>query len=223
MQSNLLLGSRARPERDIDSQAKPNGNMQHADARKQSTGGATSFNPAWPTARIALTSQPPSNLSKSVALSQIHLDCMIWGAESISGSRTVGTKITKALRLMVQHGSRANAPHTSFGLVPGEMMRGMSGHQTATVTTPMCDTLPTASGSHCPPEECRRRTSHEIHPADRTVCGHELSVICGVCSRKARAKGRASLFRVAAGRRDDQRRVLVPLWSAQHGRNPCRR
>src|SRR5260370_791552 len=58
MQSNLSLGSRPQRERHIGSQAKPNGNMQRAVARKQSTGGAISFSPAWPIARIAMISRP---------------------------------------------------------------------------------------------------------------------------------------------------------------------
>src|SRR6266481_7078792 len=104
MQSNLSLGSRAQRERHIGSQAKPNGNMQRAEARKQSTGGEISFNPAWPIARIAMRSQPPSNRSRLAALSQIRLDCTIWAAVSISGSRTAGTRITRALRQTVQRG-----------------------------------------------------------------------------------------------------------------------
>src|SRR5258706_16081598 len=132
MPSNLSLGLRVQRERRTGFQAKQNGSMPHAEARKQSTGGVINFNQAWPIARIARTLQPPSNRSRPAALSQIRLDCMIWVAVSISGSRTAGTKITRALRQMVRHGSRADAPHTSSALVPGETMRGMSARHTVT-------------------------------------------------------------------------------------------
>src|SRR5258706_6792116 len=109
----------------------------------------------------------------------------------------------------------------SFGLVPGRTTPVMSGHQTATVTTPTCDILPTDSASHCLLDyRALERTYHEDRPADRAVRGHDLFVVGSVCSRKAGAKGCPSLFRVAAGRSDDQRRILVSVRSAQHGRNP---
>src|ERR1700712_670180 len=132
MPSNMPRGWRKLLERHIDSQPKLNGNMQRAEASKQSTGGATSFNQAWPIAKIVPTSLPPSNRSRLAALSQIRLDCTIWVAASISGSRTAGTKTTRVRRRTVQHGSKANAPHMSSDLVLGKMMHDMPGHRTET-------------------------------------------------------------------------------------------
>jgi hypothetical protein len=59
-------------------------------------------------------------------------------------------KIIKVRHRMVQHGSKANAPHISSDRVLGEMMHDMPGHRTETVTTPTCDTLPMDFASHFP-------------------------------------------------------------------------
>src|ERR1700676_964473 len=139
MPSSLLAGSPAQHERHIGCQAKLNGNTPHAAARKPSTGGATSFNLAWSIATIALTSETLSSQLRSAASGQIRSDCMIWVAASISGWRTAGTRITRALRLTVRHGQRANAVHTLSGPVLGKMTRGMFDHLIAMVTIPTKD------------------------------------------------------------------------------------
>src|SRR5713101_8685998 len=99
MPSGLLAGSPAQHERHIGCQAKPNGNTPHAAARKQSIGGVTSFDLAWSIATIALTSETLNSQLRSAASGQFRSDFMIWVAASISGWRTAGTRITKALRL----------------------------------------------------------------------------------------------------------------------------
>src|SRR5258706_68165 len=136
MPSGLLAGSAPQHERHIGYQAKRNGNTPHAAARKQSTGGVTRFNLAWSIATIAPTSETLNSQLRLAASGQIRSDCMIWVAVSISGWRTAGTRITKALRLTVRHGQRANAVHTLSGPVLGKMTRGMFDHQIALVTTP---------------------------------------------------------------------------------------
>src|SRR5258708_8491817 len=151
MPSNLSLGLRVQRERRTGFQAKQNGSMPHAEARKQSAGGVINFNQAWPIARIARTLQPPSNRSRSAALSQIRLDCMIWVAVSISGSRTAGTKITRALRRMGRHGSRADAPPTPSALVPRETIPELSAPQPVHLTIPTSHIPPHTPPSPLPP------------------------------------------------------------------------
>src|SRR5215471_15299708 len=144
MPSNSLPGFRVQHTSPIGSQAKPNGNMPREAERKRSTGGA---NPAPPIARIALTSLPPNNPSRSAVSSQIRLGFTTWAAALINGWRIVGTETITAHHPTVHRGSRATASRMSFAPAPGKMTRVMCGRPTATATTRTFGIQPTDFGS----------------------------------------------------------------------------
>src|SRR5262249_21035312 len=196
--------------------------MPPAAEHRRSIGGAKSFSPGWPIARTARTPWLPSNPSRSAVSSRTRSGCMIWVAASTSGSRIVGTGTIRALLPTVRLGWTLTARRTSFGPGPGRTTRVMCGRRTATVTTPTFDIQHTdfesrflLRGSEEPADEDR--------PAYLAGRGAGVAVVRCPRARKASAKGRASIFRLAAERGDDQRGILVPFRSAQHGRYPCGR
>ena len=164
----------------------------------------------------------PSSRRRSAASSPIRSVCTTWAAASINGSRIAGTRPIRARHPTARHGSAETAAPTSFAPAPGRTMRAMCGRRIATATIPMFVIRPMDSGS-------RYHPNYQGEASMKILRLVALSAVLALLSWRGLAQGKAcaegcdALFRLAAERRDDQRRVLVPLRPAQHGCDPCRR
>src|ERR1700682_3852455 len=163
--------------------------MRRGAAARPNIGGATSYSPGWPTARIAPTRRPPSNRSRWAASNRIPSAFTTWAAASINGWRIVGIRPIRARHRTDRHGPQVIVAPTSFGPAHGRTTRVMFARQTALVTTPTFDIQPMVSVSHYRRRTIEEKEIYEDYPGRDAVRVAYITAFCGPRPRKACRQG----------------------------------